>query len=807
MSMADIKPFDPHNDPENVGPRWSRWLESFGYFADTKWLLVGEADGAANVRTQRRSALLHYAGPTVQEIFSTLPETGNSANYQAAVTALNTYFIPQANVPYARQKFAMIGQKDGETVGQFATRLRYASRDCGYGEDRDNQIRDAILSRVKSPYVRRRLFEAGHALTLAETLTTAQEAERVLEMEAGMSKMNFELKEEVRSVHGGKGKKQSQKSCQQFEKNKKQFCKRCGSSNHHHSDKQCPAKGQICRKCGFVGHYAKMCKTRKEKYKNENKEVPHNVTDSGNTVDLATGDFPFLVKEPILKINHECDEYFDGGIPVIIGGVRLNNVVIDSGAKSCYMSDQTWEYLKDQGVKCLSMQKLTPEERPAYAYMTSQRLNVIGKFEAEIKCPINEEKTITEFVVIKGQDKTLLGKKTCIDLNILRVGPPKNNEASQSVYQVENQEIKLAGKECSVKSKNLGMAEPKHWVSIETEFQDIMKGVGKLKDYQLKVHVNPEIKPIAQPVRRLPFNLWEKVESKLKDLLDLDIIEEVEKGTPTTWVSPLVVIPKPGGDIRMCVDMRRANTAIIRERHYIPTVEEVLYDMNGSKVFSKLDMKWGFHQIELEAGSREITTFGTHVGLYRYKRLMFGMASAPEMYQKVIRDLLSGIQGAVNIADDVIVHGKDVNEHDHRLRETLSRFQEQGLTLNGEKCTFRMNRITFFGHDLTEEGVHLNDEKISAVVNATKPKNKSELLSFLCLVQYSAKFLPDFSQTAQPLWKLTKKDATFSWQKEHTEAFLKLKKLITCREMLKYFSSEAKTRIIADAGRKRLVLY
>ena len=108
---------------------------------------------------------------------------------------------------------------------------------------------------------------------------------------------------------------------------------------------------------------------------------------------------------------------------------------------------------------------------------------------------------------------------------------------------------------------------------------------------------------------------------------------------PTEWVSPLVVVPEPDGDIRVCVDMRRANEAIERERHPIPTIEEVLNDLNGSTVFSKLDLKWGFHQVELETESRRITTFITHRGLFQYKRLMFGITSAPEKYQKIVKDV------------------------------------------------------------------------------------------------------------------------------------------------------------------------
>lgn len=114
------------------------------------------------------------------------------------------------------------------------------------------------------------------------------------------------------------------------------------------------------------------------------------------------------------------------------------------------------------------------------------------------------------------------------------------------------------------------------------------------------------------------------------------------------------------------LDMRRANEAIIRERHPIPTVEELLHHLNGSTVLSKIDLKWGFHQILLCEESRHITTFFTHRGLYRYKRFMFGVTSAPEKYHQIIRDVLRGFAGVGNIADDLIVRGSGVEEHEKR---------------------------------------------------------------------------------------------------------------------------------------------
>ena len=117
----------------------------------------------------------------------------------------------------------------------------------------------------------------------------------------------------------------------------------------------------------------------------------------------------------------------------------------------------------------------------------------------------------------------------------------------------------------------------------------------------------------------------------------------------TPWVSPVVVVPKQNDEIRLCVDMRRANEAIISERYQIPTVDEVLHNINQSRVFSKLDLKWGYHQLELHPDSRSITTFTTHCRLYRYKRLMFGINSAPEVYQHVIQQTLQGCEGVANI--------------------------------------------------------------------------------------------------------------------------------------------------------------
>ena len=184
-----------------------------------------------------------------------------------------------------------------------------------------------------------------------------------------------------------------------------------------------------------------------------------------------------------------------------------------------------------------------------------------GTFNANVSTP-----DLHTLVLNAG---SLLGKKTATELGLLRIGP----EYPRTVNQITVQSVQ----------------------AIVDRHRAVFNGVGKLKDYQLKIHIDPEVTPVAQPQRRVPFHVRKQVEAKLTELQDLDIIEDVEG--PTPWVSPLVAVPKSNGDVRVCVDMRRANAAVIRERHPIPTLEETLQALNGAVVFSKLDLRWGYHQV------------------------------------------------------------------------------------------------------------------------------------------------------------------------------------------------------------------
>jgi hypothetical protein len=203
-----------------------------------------------------------------------------------------------------------------------------------------------------------------------------------------------------------------------------------------------------------------------------------------------------------------------------------------------------------------------------YPYTSDVPLETVTCFTAVTQA--GDRQVEAEFVVIKENGGTLLSSKTAISLGVLKIGLNIQNVATRKTDDNSD---------------------------IANDFKPLFTGFGKLKGRQVKLSVNPQVKPKAQPVRRTPFGLREKVEKKMQELIDKDIIEPVEK--PTEWVSPVVIVPKAKGDIRVCVHMREVNEAVLRERHPIPTIEELLQDMAGSKIFTKLDLKLGYHQLEL----------------------------------------------------------------------------------------------------------------------------------------------------------------------------------------------------------------
>ena len=222
--------------------------------------------------------------------------------------------------------------------------------------------------------------------------------------------------------------------------------------------------------------------------------------------------------------------------------------------------------------------------------------------------------------------------------------------------------------------------------------------------------------------------------------------------------------------------------------------------MHGAKVFSKLDLKEGYHQLELEEHSRAITTFSTHKGLFRYKRLIFGMNTAFEVFQRTLQHSISNCEGQNNISDDIIVYSCTQEEHDRNLERVLQRLDELNRTLKKEKCIFSVPKLVFSGFTLSEEGISPDVTKVDAVRNFKTPESVADVRSFLGLVSYCSRFIRDYSTLTDPLRYLTKKHAKWKWTTEHQDAFDKLKDALTSSEVLAFYNPNAETKLIVDAS-------
>ena len=190
----------------------------------------------------------------------------------------------------------------------------------------------------------------------------------------------------------------------------------------------------------------------------------------------------------------------------------------------------------------------------------------------------------------------------------------------------------------------------------------------------------------------------------------------------------------------------------------------------------------------------------SNAGLYRYKRLLFGVSSASEVFQYHIAATLAGIEGATNISDNIVVHAPDKTTHDDRLRQVLNRMKAANLTLNWAKCKIGLSELEFFGYLVTERGIGPTEERVQAVVDARRPENVHELRSFLGLVNYSARFFPQYATISEPLRRLTRKDTPFAFDVEQITAFETLKQKLENAVQLAHYDKDAPTMVIADAS-------
>ena len=321
---------------------------------------------------------------------------------------------------------------------------------------------------------------------------------------------------------------------------------------------------------------------------------------------------------------------------------------------------------------------------------------------------------------------------------------------------------------------------------------------GCLQGTKVKLQTDPQVNPKFYKARPVPLALKGKVEEELERLQSEGIISPVQF---SKWAAPIVPVMKRNGSVRLCGDYRiTANQACPVDPYPLPRVEELLANLAGGKCFSKLDMSQAYLQLPLDDESKELVTVNTHKGLFQYNRLPFGIASAPAIFQRCMDSLLQGIEGVSVYIDDILITGSSIEEHLQNLDKVLERLESAGLKLNRSKCFFLRSRIEYLGHVIDEEGLHPTEEKVQAIREAPRPKNVAELRSFLGIINYYSRFMPNLSSTLAPLYRLLHKDAKFSWKREQDEAFRAAKQALQNDSLLIHYDSTKPLVVACDAS-------
>ena len=678
-------------------------------------------------------------------------------DFKYAKKVLDDYFTPKINEQMEIYKFRQYKQRDDQTLDEYVTELRRLAKYCKFG-DTDKEILSQLIQNCKSNRLRRRALREpdkkldeilimGRTLEISDSQASAMEKSETVN--AVTQKTHIQTSKPTnyksKSVPHERQNRYKPRKYVKLQQDKKITCRKCGGRFPHEG--QCPAKGRRCNFCKKPNHFQQVCRKKLESVKEINPEGACAIQNRSSSDEDSDYCYSIKTKQHVGTIGKKTPK-----VTVKINGVKCN-MLVDTGASVNILDNKTYQKIGSPKLQKKNISQL-------YPYGGSQPLKVRGSCQLTIETS-NKIDTY-KFYVVSGNHGALIGYTSATELEMIKI----INKVKQP----------------------------------QENYPGLFKGVGKLKDTKVKIHIDTSIKPVARRHIRTPFHLRDKVGEEIEKLLKEDVIEKVE-GEPTPWISPIVAVPKKNqNEIRVCVDMREPNKAILRERHLMPTVEELIHDLNGAKVFSKLDLRNGYHQLELENSSRYVTCFSTHLGIFRYKRLNLGISSASEIFQETISNVIQDIDNVKNISDDILVFGKTQQEHDIALDRTFKRLSEKGLTLNKQKCELNKTQITFFGVVFSDKGISPDPVKVEAIKEASRPKNVNELRSFLGMTSYCSRFISDYATICEPLRRLTRQDEEWNWSNEQEMAFEKLKVKLSSDTVIAYFDAKKDIEVLVDAS-------
>ena len=676
---------------------------------------------------KKRSILLTVCGTTTYKLLRSLVGKDNldTTSYDDLVKLLTSHYNPQPSAIVQRFHFNTRVRDRGESIAEFVATLRDLALHCDYGDKLSEMLRDRLVCGVNHKGIQRKLLAQSDltyekAFALAQSVEASDRDAKVLEKQHStdvekqqtsspplMSTTTTTASEEVHySTTSRKG----------TEHLPPVSCYRCGGA---HLAPQCKHKDAICRCCGKKGHFARVCRSRgtqgtpgKPKHQEQGKKTVKSThyMDQESSAEQSTDE-----EHDLFCLTSAQSEPYQ--LDVVLNDVPVK-MELDTGASVLVLNKATYDSIRQQTFTA----PFQPVESNLRTY-TGERIQVLGT--TKVKARYGEKELYLPIHVVDGSGPNLMGRDW--------LGHFEVNLKSINVVEHHSQLEAILDKHSEV-------------------FRDEL---GCLKGMPVKLLVHDGVKPKFFKPRPIPLLLREKVEEELENLQAKGIISPVQF---SHWAAPIVPVLKKNGKMRLYGDYKiTINQAAPTEIYPLPRAEELHANLARGKCFTKLDMSNAYLQLPLDDDSKQYVTVNTHEGLFQYNRLPFGISSAPAIFQRHMKTLLQGLKGVAVYIDDILVTGPTLEEHLQNLEKVLEKLQSAGLRLNKEKCFFLRPSIDYLGHVIDQDGIHPTQEKVTAIKEALRPKNVTELRSFLGLVNYYAKFLPNLSTKLFPLYILLNK--------------------------------------------------
>ena len=529
------------------------------------------------------------------------------------------------------------------------------------------------------------------------------------------------------------------------DKKPERACFRCGKPGHQAA--KCKFKGAKCHHCGKTGHLQAVCRS-KSKGTSGKESRPRSVRLVQEEEEVDS--FPLYVLRaagvaPPIRVSPTADS-----CPL--------TMEVDTGAAVSIVSQATFE-------KLWPNRSVAPSTVRLQSY-SGESIAVVGSIDMTVQ--YQQQSAELPLLIVQGDGPTLLGRNwlTHIKLDWQRIHHLAQ-EPLQSVLQ-----------------------------SHEAVFEN---GLGTLKDHEVSITVDSQATPRFCKSRPVPYALRPKVEAELDRLVSEGTLEPVQY---SEWASPIVTVVKSDKtSVRICGDFKQTVNPVARlDRYPIPKVDDLFATLANGVVFSKLDLSHAYQQLPLTEDSKKFVVINTHKGLFRFTRLPFGISSAPAIFQRVMESILQGIPKVVVYLDDILVAGDSVEEHLRLLDKVLDRLQKAGLRARKNKCQFMVSEVSYLGHRIDKDGLHPLDDKVKAIVEAPAPRNVRELKSYLGILTYYGKFLPDLSAVLAPLYRLLRKQVSWRWSSAEREAFQVSKDLLSSSPLLVHFDPQLPLTLACDAS-------